>query len=71
MADGVSIAAAINQRCDADQFRSLLEQTLRADPRPAYHDDPDRIYAMSLADTTVRWRVANDSIIVEALESFS
>ena len=64
-----SIAAAINQRADAKQFRMLLEQTLRADPRPAYHDDPDRVYAMSLADTTVRWRVADHSIVIEAIES--
>ena len=66
-----SIAAAIKERADADQFRCLLEQTLRADPRPAYHDDPDRVYAMSLADTTVRWRVAGHSIIIEAIESES
>lgn len=64
-----TIAAAIEQRSDAEQFRNLVEQTLRADPRPAYHDDPDRVYAMSLADTTVRWRVADNSIIIEAIES--
>ena len=64
-----TVASAISQRDDADHFRRLLEQTLRADPRPAYHDDPDRTYAMSLADATVRWRVADDSIIVEAIDS--
>jgi tRNA-Thr(GGU) m(6)t(6)A37 methyltransferase TsaA len=63
-----TVTAAIEKRQDPDQFRRLLEQTLRADPRPAYHDDPDRIYTMSLADTTVRWRVADDSIIIVAIE---
>lgn len=63
-----AIAAAIDDRGDAVEFRDLLEQTLRADPRPAYHDDPQKIYGMSLGDSEIRWRVSETAIVIESFE---
>lgn len=34
-----------------------LEEVLAQDPRPAYHDDPSKEYAMTFAGRTVRFRV--------------
>lgn len=34
-----------------------LVQTLSLDPRPSYHDDPDRIYGMSFEGFNVRFKV--------------
>ncbi len=34
-----------------------LEQVLSEDPRPAYQDDPERVYAFEFAGKTVRFRV--------------
>lgn len=39
-----------------------LEQTLSLDPRPSYHDDPDRIYGMSFEGFNVRFKV-NDRVL--------
>ena len=36
-------------------FAALLHQTLAADPRPAYQDDPEREYAFELSGYTVRF----------------
>ena len=40
-----------------DSVRELIEETVGADPRPAYHDDPKREYGMRLAGYEVKWRV--------------
>lgn len=55
-----------------DYFRSLLPpnkmQTLVAvlaqDPRPQYHDEPERVYGMPFADCDVRFRVEGDTLTV-------
>jgi len=36
---------------------ALIEQTLAQDPRPAFHDDPDRIYGMRIEAIDVRFVV--------------
>ena len=41
-----------------------LRQTLALDPRPSYHDDPQRIYGMPFGDYDVRFRVEDDTITV-------
>lgn len=38
---------------------SALISTLELDPRPHYHNDPERIYGMPFAGRDVRFRVAN------------
>ena len=41
-----------------------LRQTLAQDPRPSYHDDPQRIYGMPFGDYDVRFRVEAEIVIV-------
>lgn len=41
-----------------------LRQTLALDPRPSYHDDPQRIYGMPFGDYDVRFRVEDDTLAV-------
>lgn len=41
-----------------------LRQVLAHDPRPHYHDDPERIYAMEFAGMEVRFRVCGNSLSV-------
>ena len=41
-----------------------LRQTLALDPRPSYHNDPQRIYGMPFGDYDVRFRVEDDTVIV-------
>ena len=48
LGEGISIPEEIE-----DDILSLLS----LDPRPQYHDDPDRIYGMSYAGYDVRFRV--------------
>lgn len=43
-----------------DFLRSLVA-VLELDPRPSYHDDPDREYGMSFAGRNVRFRVQETS----------
>ena len=38
--------------------RAALVEVLRQDPRPRYHDDPERVYAMAFAGRDVRFTVA-------------
>ena len=41
---------------------------LERDPRPHYHDDPERIYGMTFAGRNVRFRVEGQTAIVCAVE---
>lgn len=47
-----------SERCD------LLTQLLGEDPRPHYHDDPGRIYGMTLDGFDVRFRVEGKCAVV-------
>ena len=47
----------------ADQIESL-KATLAQDPRPRYHDDPNRIYGMPFLNFDVRFKVAGDVVTV-------
>ena len=44
--------------------RAALEKVLAEDPRPAYQDDPERIYAFEFAERTVRFRVKDGLLTV-------
>ena len=51
--------------------RTVLEslvQTLSLDPRPSYHDDPEREYGLSFAGMNVRFRVMSGVLTVTHLE---
>ena len=41
-----------------------LIQVLKLDPRPSYHDDPERIYGLSFAGHNVRFKVAGRQLTV-------
>ena len=47
----------------ADEL-SALKEVLAQDPRPRYHDDPERVYGMPYAGRDVRFRVAEGVVIV-------
>lgn len=47
----------------ADEWQELKE-VLSWDPRPPYHDDPDRIYGMPYAGRDVRFRVSGGWLTV-------
>jgi len=44
------------ERLDAATV-ALIEQSLAQDPRPAFHDDPERVYGMRIEDIDVRFVV--------------
>jgi tRNA-Thr(GGU) m(6)t(6)A37 methyltransferase TsaA len=46
---------------DTSLIPSLVE-TLRLDPRPSYHDDPERVYGLSFAGLNVKFQV-NASVL--------
>ncbi|GGY15239.1 tRNA (N6-threonylcarbamoyladenosine(37)-N6)-methyltransferase TrmO [Paludibacterium paludis] len=46
--------------------RALIDEVLAQDPRPAYQDDPQRHYGVTLFCYNVRFRIMNDK--VEVLE---
>lgn len=53
---------------DGGRLRRLIEQVLSLDPRPAYHDDPDRAYVSDLAACSVEWRVDAQGVEVLTLK---
>ena len=52
-------------------FVELLEQTLRADPRPAYHASDNRPYGLALQKYNIRFLVHEDHIHVIGIEARS
>ena len=63
----VVIPDAALEKIPADK-RQALRGVLENDPRPRYHSDPERLYAMSFAGLTVRFRVAGGTLTVESVE---
>ena len=45
-----------------------LKKVLANDPRPAYHNDPTRIYAFEFANLRVKFKVNSDTLTVISLE---
>ncbi len=64
----IVFAEQINYPLDG-QLRELIEQVLRHDPRPAYQQDPERIYGCHLQDVNVQWRVTDSEIIVTNIKA--
>ena len=57
----VNFQLSILEAFDAEHLDALRE-ILRSDPRPHYHDDPDRVYVMPFAGKEVKFRVRKDAI---------
>ena len=52
---------------DPDTVDGLLE-ILAQDPRPQYHDDPERIYGLQYGDRNVKFKVSGGILTVVAVE---
>ncbi len=51
--------------------KTVIEQTLALDPRPAFHHDPERVYHCPLFDWDVRFCVQDAIIIVRGVDALS
>ncbi len=52
-----------------EEDRLVLRELLAYDPRPAYQDDPERIYGIEYKDWEIKFRVAHGVLTVTAIES--
>jgi hypothetical protein len=59
----VELPEELAVKVPSDQIESL-KATLAQDPRPRYHDDPNRIYGMPFLNFDVRFKVAGDVVTV-------
>ena len=50
--------------CFSDEDAAALTDVLALDPRPHYHDSPERIYGMAFCGLDVRFRVAQGCVEV-------
>ena len=51
--------------------RTPLLELLAQDPRPGYHDDPERIYGFGYAGLEIRFSVCQDELTVTEIEEMS
>lgn len=51
-----------------DKDRAGLVQVLENDPRPGYHDDPERVYGFTFSDREIKFLVAGDALSVISIE---
>jgi len=47
-----------------EEKRTVVLELLSHDPRPSYHDDPDRVYGLSFAGFDFRFTVKDDTLTV-------
>jgi tRNA-Thr(GGU) m(6)t(6)A37 methyltransferase TsaA len=47
----------LRERPEGEELRTLIEQLLALDPRPAYQEQGERVYGFRLYDFDLRWRV--------------
>ena len=64
----VVIPAEISAHSQDKSVLEALVQTLSLDPRPSYHDDPDREYGLSFAGMNVRFKVFLRILSVTAID---
>lgn len=53
----VVIPDSVKELAGNPEFLDSLAEVLSLDPRPSYHDDPDREYGMSFAGRNIRFKV--------------
>ena len=49
--------------CFSDKDFSALCKVLELDPRPQYHNDPERVYGMPFAGRDVRFKVSSEGVL--------
>lgn len=64
-APGVEAALATRE----ERLPGLVRETLAQDPRPAFHDEPGRVYGVTLAGLNIRFRIAGERCEVLAAET--
>lgn len=52
----------------SSELQSIIEEVLSFDPRPAYQNEPERIYGMHIADRNVRFRIDSTGVEIIAVE---
>ncbi len=50
-----------------DQKR-IITNLLSQDPRPSYHDDPDRIYGMAFQNLEIKFKVCDTQLYITSIE---
>lgn len=63
----VEMPEKLQRQFTSDELQALLA-TLRQDPRPQYHDDPQRTYGMPFAGRDVKFRVEDGTLFVTVVE---
>ena len=53
----VVFPSELSEKIEDTSIIPSLVETLRLDPRPSYHDDPERVYGLSFAGLNVKFRV--------------
>lgn len=46
---------------------ALIEQTLAQDPRPSFHDDPERVYGLRIEEIDVRFMVRGQQVEIREI----
>ena len=49
----------------------MLRSVLELDPRPGYHDDPDKTYGMTFEGFDIRFKVEGKTLFVTGIEKKS
>ena len=63
----VEIPDMLAEGMDPEELE-ILKAVLREDPRPAYQDDPERMYAFEIGGRHIEFRVADGVLKVTAIE---
>ncbi len=53
-----------------EEKREAVLECLKEDPRPAYHDEPDRVYSMRFAGIDIHFQVAESILKVTSIDTF-
>ena len=52
----------LNENICTEQILQELEQVLAQNPKPAYHDDTQRVYGLSFANLNVKFQISEQSV---------
>mgnify|MGYP002854942338 CR=1 FL=1 len=66
----VVIPDDLASKIPADHLQPL-KATLAQDPRPRYHDDPQRVYGMQYLNMDIRFKVENDVLMIVDVSRFN
>jgi hypothetical protein len=58
----------ISAKVEDKRVLPALVQTLGLDPRPSYHNDPEREYGLSFAGLNVRFKVSDNVLTVTDID---